>query len=187
MAHRTVSRVEAEDEFAFIDSDEELEAYLEQVAPHIGWIVVYFNSLEDHIGDFIRQLILRDPYQDERLEVFLSDMMYAAKSRALLHLYGQVIADTSVKVTLEELRELEQLLNECAIRRNEYAHADWIGVRKEGFLRVKSQSKKTGVAHRYKRVDLEQLKEDVAFIRAARHTLVDFDDVIQGQLWERDR
>lgn len=58
MSHRNLSSREAEDEFDYVGSDEELEAYLEEVAPQIGWIVIYFNSLEDHIGDFIRQLIL---------------------------------------------------------------------------------------------------------------------------------
>lgn len=182
MSHRSLSSREAEDEFEFVESDEELEAYLEEVAPQIGWIVIYFNSLEDHIGDFIRQLILRDPYQDERLEVFLTEMMYAAKARALLNLYGQILGATEKP---NELRDLGKLLTECAARRNEYAHADWIGVRKMGYVRVKSQAGRAGVIHRYKKVDLIQLKEDVAFIRAARHTLVDFDDAVQSILWRR--
>lgn len=108
--------------------------------------------------------------------------MYAAKSRALFNLYGQVLAGTE---KLNDLKELEDLLTECAIRRNEYAHGDWIGVRKMGYVRVKSQSKRTGVIHRFKRVDLVQLKDDVEFIRAARHTLVDFDDAVQSILWKR--
>ena len=183
MSHRSLSAREAEDEFEFVETDEELELYLEEMAPQIGWVVIYFNSLEDHIGDFVRRLILRDPYQDERLEVFLTEMMYAAKSRALVNLYGQVLAGTE---KLKELVEIESLLTECAVRRNEYAHADWIGVRKLGYLRVKSQSKRTGLIHRYKRVDLAQLQDDVAFIRAARHTLVSFDDAVQAIIWNRD-
>lgn len=182
MSDHTFSRRQAEDEFEYVDTDEELEDYLEEVAPLIGWVVVYFNSLEDHVGDFIRQMVLRDPYQDERLDVFLSDMMFAAKSRALLHLYGQVIVDCSVSITLAELNELEKVLTECANRRNDYAHADWIGVRKEGYVRVKSQSKKTGIFHRYKRIDVTKLQEDVAYIREARYTLNAFDDAIQDQL-----
>lgn len=103
---------------------EELEAYLEHIAPYIGWITIYFNSLEDHISDFIRMAVLRDPLQDERLDVFLSGMMFAGKAQALIDLYGQMISSGAVQKTDKELKDLQELLRECARRRNEYAHAD---------------------------------------------------------------
>lgn len=164
---------------------EELDRYLEEIVPGIGWVIVYFNSLEDHISDFIREAILRDSFQDERLDVFLSEMMFAGKCRALIHLYGQMIEGKAVKFTHADLNTLEAMLFECSTRRNEYAHADWIGVRAEGYVRVKAQSKKTGVFHRYRKFDLAQIKEDAEFISTARHKLVEFNDIINEQLWER--
>ena len=52
--HQITSR-EVEEEFESVDSDEELLAYLEELAPHIGWVVIYFNSLEDTVSQCIRE------------------------------------------------------------------------------------------------------------------------------------
>ncbi|MBL8289015.1 MAG: hypothetical protein JNL85_13615 [Rubrivivax sp.] len=181
MTDRIYLRSRAEDEFEYV-SAEELDSYLERIVPYVGWIIVHFNSLEDHISAFIRQAVLRDPIQDERLDVFLSEMMFAPKCRALLHLYGQMIEAKAVKYTHDDLNELEAMLLECAKRRNEYAHADWIGVKQESYVLVKAQSKKTGVFHRYKKFDVPRLEDDVEYLRKARFTLCDFNDAIHEQL-----
>ena len=186
MPDRTFTGCEADSELEYIEGEDELDCYLEAIVPYIGWVVVYFNSLEDHISDFIREAILRDPLQDERLDVFLSEMMFAGKCRALMHLYGQIIESGAVKYTQEDLCRLEKVLLECARRRNEYAHGDWIGVRREGYVCVKSQSKRQGVIHRYKKFEVTRLEEDVAFISNARHLLTEFNDNLQDQLWGRE-
>lgn len=131
MSERTVRHGE-DHELEFVDGPE-LDEYLDSIVSSIGWVVVYFNSLEDHISDFIREVVLRDPYQDERLEPFLCEMGFSAKSRALIQLYGQMISAQQIKCTHDDLGAVESMLNECASRRNEYAHGDWIGVRKERF------------------------------------------------------
>ena len=182
MTERSFSRREADDELESIAGDEELDTYLSKIAPHVGWIVIYFNSLEDHVADFIRMAILRDPFQDERLDVFLSGMMFAAKAQALIDLYGQLMSYQAGGKTDAELKALERLLQECAKRRNDYAHADWFGVRKGGFVRVKSKSGRTGFLHRYRRFEQSKLEEDVAFIQQARNTLSDFNDAIHDHL-----
>ncbi len=162
--------------------EEELTDYLTDLAPEIGWIIIYFNSLEDSVSHFIREAILRDALQDERMDVFLASMLYSAKARALLDLYGQMVETCALNVTHDELRTLDVLLTECATRRNEYAHADWIGVRLGGYVRVKSQSKRTGISHRYRRFDLARVQEDVDFIDRARHTLDEFNERLWDQL-----
>ncbi len=181
MTEHYFSRQEADDELEFA-SDEELDAYLSTIAPYVGWVVIYFNSLEDHIADFIRIAVLRDPFQDERLDVFLSGMMFAGKVQALVDLYGQLISYQPGGPTDTELKELEKLLKECAKRRNDYAHADWFGVRKGGFVRVKSKSGRTGVVHRYRLFEQSKLDDDVAFIQQARHILSDFNDTLHSHL-----
>ena len=116
MTERHLSKREADDELEWIASDAELDEYLEHIAPFIGWITIYFNSLEDHIADFIRMAVLRDPFQDERLDVFLSGMMFSAKAQALIDLYGQMISSGGVEKTDAELKELQQLLQQFAPR-----------------------------------------------------------------------
>ena len=81
MSEHYLSPREAEEKFEPTESDEELLSYLEELAPQIGWIIIYFNSLEDLVTQFIREAMLHDPYQDERMDVFLSEMLFATKCR----------------------------------------------------------------------------------------------------------
>lgn len=159
-----------------------LSDYLSDLAPEIGWIIIYFNSLEDEVSGFIREAILRDATQDERMDVFLAGMLFSAKARALLDLYGQMIEYGGLAVTHEDLRKVDTLLTECATRRNEYAHADWIGMKLGGYVRVKLQSKRTGISHRYKRYDLTRVQGDVDFISEARDELYEFNERLWNQL-----
>ena len=182
MNERILRRKNADEELIFLDTDEELLKYLEGIVPHIGWIIVFFNSLEDMISECIREAILRDPLQDERLDVFLAEMLFSGKCRALMQLYGQMIEDGDVKYTHDDLNELESQLIECSKRRNEYAHADWVGLKQQCYVRVKSQSKKRGVYHRYKKFEEEQMNEDVIFISNARLALEVFNQNIHDQV-----
>jgi hypothetical protein len=186
MQERSLTTREAEDAWESVDSDDELRSYLDEIAPFIGWIIIYFNSLEDMIADCLREAFLRDPIQDERLDVFLSDMLFAGKCKALMHSYGQMISSCSIKYTHDDLNELEKLLLECAKRRNEYAHADWIGMKQEAYVRVKSQSKKLGILHRYKKFEPAQMEADIQYIYAARDALEVFNERIHDQLQGRE-
>lgn len=169
------------DELEQVERDE-LTRYLVELAPEIGWIIIHFNSLEDCVSGCIREAILRDAIQDERMDVFLAGMLFSAKARALLDLYGQMIEYGGTAVTLEDLRKVDVLLTECATRRNEYAHADWVGMKLGGYVRVKSQSKRNGISHRYKRYDLARVQGDVDFISAASDILYEFNERVWDQL-----
>lgn len=179
--HRTTREAE---EFDYVE-DDELTDYLEELAPQIGWIVIFFNSLEDTVASCLRDLMLRDPFQDERLDVFLTEMLFSGKSRALIHLYGQAISDCGLKTTHQDLTAIEQLLVECAKRRNEYAHADWVGLKQGQIVKVKSRSQKQGIVHRYKRFSAADVAEDVDFIDSARDTLYEFHERFSDQLHGR--
>ena len=187
MQERSLTTREAEDTLETVDSEDDLRAYLEEIAPFIGWIIIYFNSLEDTIAACLREALLRDPIQDERLDVFLSDMLFAGKCKALMHSYGQMISSCDIKYTHDDLNELEKLLLECAKRRNEYAHADWIGMKQDVYVRVKSQSKKLGILHRYKKFEPAQMEADIQYIHAARDELEIFNGRIHDQLWGREK
>jgi hypothetical protein len=186
MSEHVLRSQEADELFEDIDTEEELSEYLDGIAPYIGWIIIYFNSLEDGVSGYIREAILRDPIQDERLDVFLAEMLFSGKCRSLMHLYGQMIGDADVKYTHDDLNELEKLLLECARRRNDYAHADWISLKQQSYVRVKSQSKKLGLFHRYKKFEIMQMEADVAFIANARHVLDEFNENINDQLFGRE-
>lgn len=183
---RLLTKRELDDAGDWVD-DPELSAQLETIAPYIGYITIFFNSLEDLIGDFIRECILRDPSQDERLDVFLSDMQFAGKCTALMHLYGQVIEMSPPgKVSQTDLNALEKTLLDCAKRRNEYAHAHWIDLRNEAYVRVKATSKKRGVFYKLKKFDIAQMDDDVAFMRAAVNRLEEFHERVMNIAYGRE-
>lgn len=49
--HLTLRQADALDEV----DESELAAYLSDLAPAIGWVIMYFNSLEDDVSGFIRE------------------------------------------------------------------------------------------------------------------------------------
>lgn len=73
-------------------------------------------------------------------------------------------------------KTLDVLLTECATRRNEYAHADWIGMKLDWYVRVKQKTIRTVISYRYKRYDLARVQGDVEFIRDARDELYEFNE-----------
>jgi hypothetical protein len=186
MSDRILTSHQVNYELEYIENEDALTKYLKEIVPYIGWIIVYFNSLEEHISDFIREAILRDPFHDTRLDVLLSEMSFLGKCKGLIHLYGQLIEDSSIEYKQKDLNELEKMLNECMMRRNEYAHANWLGVTKENYVRVKSKSKKQGVFHLFKNLDIVKAKEDIEFINNSRFILNEFNDQIMEQFYTRN-
>lgn len=168
-----------------VESDDELNAYLSRIAEEIGWIIIYFNSLEDLIAHFLREMMLRDPSQDERLDVFITEMGYQSKARALIHLYGQTAACGISSLPENELVTLEKALTLAATIRNGYAHADWMGLRTKEYVRVKSRSSRSGIFHRYKRIDVSTAKLDAGFILSLRDRLSAVHDLIQDHMYQR--
>jgi|SRR5450830_49105 len=168
-----------------VNSEKELDDFLSGIAEEIGWIVICFNSLEDSIGSFLREMMLRDPYQDERLDVFLAEMGYIAKARALMHLYGHAIAQGSARLPDGEIVELEKDLTLAATIRNGYAHADWFGLRADAYIKVKTRSSRNGIIHRYKRIDLEIARADVRYIASVRNRLDAVHELVLDKIYRR--
>lgn len=168
-----------------VENDKELSNYLSKIAEDIGWIVIYFNSLEDVIAQSLREMMLRDPYQDERLDVFLAEMGYQAKARALIHLYGQAVTYGASRLPAGELIALEKALTQAAAIRNGYAHADWIGLRTDAYIKVKTRSSRNGVIHRYKRIDKKTARLDIEFIISLRDRLEAVHELVEDQIYNR--
>lgn len=168
-----------------VNSEKELDDYLSKIAEHIGWIVICFNSLEDSVGRLLREMMLRDPSQDERLDVFLAEMGYIAKARALMHLYGQSEAYGVARLPEGELVELEKDLNLAATIRNGYAHADWFGLRTDAYIKVKTRSSRSGIIHRYKRIDIATARADVSYIVSLRNRLDEVHELILDTIYDR--
>ena len=162
-----------------VETDEELSEYLGDMATQIGWVIIYFNSLESQIAQHLRELMLRDAYQDQRLDVFLAEMGFQAKVKALIHLYGHATAAGQSSIPTGELVELEKALFEAATIRNGYAHADWIGLRANQHVRVKARSSRNGVLHRYKMIDQKVAQSDMDFIDTLRDRVEAVHEIVE--------
>jgi hypothetical protein len=182
---KNVMQSDYEGQPEFVESDKELADYLSEIAEEIGWIVIYFNSLEDTVAQCLREMMLRDPYQDERLDVFLAEMGYQAKVRALIHLYGQTSAHRIVHLPDGELTSIEKALSLGATIRNGYAHADWIGLRTDAYIKVKTRSSRNGVIHRYKRFNTKTTRFDIRFIKSLRDRLDAVHELVLDQIHSR--
>ena len=169
-----------------LENEDELERILEEMSSYIGWIVIHFNSLENSIAFCVTEMITHDAYQDERVDVFLSEMQYSGKTRALVNLYGQVITTLGLTISKKNLIELEKTFIECGKRRNEYAHADWVGMKKENYVCVKTNAKKNGIVRRYRKYNIDKIKEDIEYICKAEEILElyheELNDEIHGRI-----
>ena len=177
MDERLIKKHHEFDSFEHFESEEEWDDYLELIAPHIGMIIIDFNQLEEMVVQCIRDLVLRDPDEDYRLDAFFAEMQFSAIRRVLIGLYGQAIDGGNLRlVSVDEIKILDETLIECAKRRNEYAHANWVGIKKEGFVRVKVRSDRNGLYHRYKKFDIGSMIEDRFFIQEAFQKIDDIHD-----------
>ena len=177
---------EADEHLEYLE-EEELSVLLEEFAPRIGWIIIKFNSLERVVAWCIGELVSRDPFQDERISVFLSEMQYSGICRALINLYGQAISFGALKIAQEELVSLENTLVEAGKRRNEYAHGDWVGAKSHSYVCVKTQAKKIGIMERYRRFDVDVMEADEAFIHEAIGILEEFHEKVNEELYRSSR
>jgi len=165
-----------------LEDENDLEDILNEMSSYIGWIIIHFNSLENSIAYCVADMITHDPYQDERVDVFLSEMQYSGKSRALINLYGQVIESLALTTSKANLTELEKTFVECGKRRNEYAHADWVGMKKENYVCVKTNAKKNGIIRRYRKYNIDKIKEDIEYICDAEESLELFHETLNDEI-----
>jgi hypothetical protein len=108
----------------YLDDEEELYRVLEAAAPHIGRIIIEFNSLEDSVSFCIKELVSHSEGGDEQVYVFLAEMGYSSKVTALVNLYGQLVNSCHLGLS-DSLVSLESQLRKAAKHRNQYAHANW--------------------------------------------------------------
>ncbi len=155
-------------------SEEKKLDVLEEMASGIGKIIIEFNSLEETIHELILHLSCSPEDYDDRINVFLAEMMYGAKVTALTKLYGQVIEENGLTLQ-KELARLENRLRECSKVRNQYAHANWGEISKFNYVKVKLSSQKQGIEKKYRRFTLDVMQEDLNAITEVHAEIIHFD------------
>ena len=156
---------------------EEMDARYESVAKSIGYVVVHFNALDDLVSMVVSDLTFpRLGTQDERSAVFLTEMTFSQRVATLMKLYGLRAKFEEVENYSDRLKSIGQRLRESAKRRNQYAHADWLGSESMTFvmIRTKVSRQKDRVYHQYRSFSADEMKDDLAYIRQTVAELDDF-------------
>jgi len=150
----------------WLEGDEKDE-FLNQVAFHIGWIIIEFNSLEDSINWYIKEILSNNETQDGTVFLFLSNMTIGQKVDLLICLYGQwILRDYELVDLRDKLKSLESRLKDAIQKRNKYAHGNWSDVYKDNYIKVKTEAKKDGVYHTFMKFEEEHMKEDLELIES---------------------
>lgn len=168
------------DDIEYMEDDDEIAEFLEIAASFIGRIVIELNSLEDNVSFQIKEMMSSNEYQDDMIFVFLADMPYSKKVSVLVKLLGQEV-DASCPELRPGLKSLEQELLKAGRRRNQYAHANWEDVGKNGLIMTRVKAKRSGVYHTYRKFDEETMREDLEHISATQDNL----DFFVGELEEK--
>lgn len=167
-------RREPHPDIEYLDEPDDLHSLLEHTAPHIGRIIIEFNSLEDSIAFCIKELVSESESRDDQVFVFLAEMKYSAKVTALVNLYGQYNEQLSLNLS-SLLADIEQRLRDAANIRNQYAHASWSDFSKSKFVRTRAKATKSGVFYTYRQFNDSQMESDLMKIRNA-HAALEFID-----------
>ena len=69
--------------------------------------------------------------------------------------------------------------------RNGYAHADWSSLRADAYIKVKTRSSRSGILHRYKRIDKETADSDITYIVSVGNRLVSVHELVQDSIYGR--
>lgn len=155
-------------------SEEKKFNVLEEMASGIGKIIIEFNSLEETLHELILHLSCSPDGDDDRINVFLAEMMYGAKVTALTKLYGQVIEENELTFQ-KELSRLENRLRECSKIRNQYAHANWCEISKFNYVKVKLSSQRQGIEKKYRRFTSDVMQQDLNAITEVHAEIIHFD------------
>ena len=171
------------DIFTEFENDDDLEDRLDEISYFIGRIIIEFNSLESTVEYLIAEQLTHAGSQDDRAFVFLAEMMFQGKARALINLYGQIIEYASISVSKKDLTDMQARFEEATRIRNEYAHAHWQEVNTKGYVKVKTTASKSGIFQKYRLFDIEQMKKDLYYIMETPSILGNFDENIMEELY----
>lgn len=164
-------------------NDPNYEKKLDEIASHIGWIVINLNSLEDTLSFCIKELTGDCGLDDELNFIFQSELNYAGKYKTLVKIYGwhitQMLEGEKRMNMLDKLEILNKHLKKAGELRNQYAHADWSDISEKRFVKIKTKTKKYGIYHIYRQFEIPDMEKDIEFINNTHQKLDDFDEELK--------
>jgi hypothetical protein len=142
-------------QYAFLNKylEGDNEAFFEIISPHIGFVVINFNLLEERLTSFLCQII--SERSDAQGLIITHGMSYNAKVDLFDRYAGYMnnIRDKS----LEFHRKLIDDLKESGRLRNLVVHAEWDTIDKEGYVFVKLRSQRNDIVQEFAQLGLDSL------------------------------
>ena len=167
-------------------NDPNFDQKLDEIASHIGWIIINLNSLEDTISFCINEYMGDSEPSDELNSIFQSELSYAAKYKTLIKIYGwhisQLCEDQIKNGMLKKLEKLNKSLKKAGELRNQYAHANWNDMSQTRFVKIKTKAKIDGVYHIYRQFEIADMEKDIEFIDNTQQELDDFNEELHDKI-----
>lgn len=161
------------------DFEKDTEKFLDDTAPLIGYIVHFFNSLEQTLDHAICERI--HDRTDRSGAVIIHKLSYSAK----VDLFYRMIR--SMELTFEKdlpsLNTLIQDLRQCGTLRNAVVHADWNHVNEDGFTYVKLDfNNNDGLKQHYWQFTADSLMDIIKLISETNLAFDKYDEEKQDLL-----
>lgn len=155
-----------------IEDEEKAYAILEKTVPIVGWIVMFFNTLEKSVDRQICEVI--SDRSDSLGLIVINGMHYNAKVEMLKrmcdefhHAFGEV--PPAYKDLIDNLRNAGRI-------RNSIVHADWMNTDEEGYTFMKMNISINGMKQEYIQFTEESLNRFMRELTIYNHQLSDYND-----------
>ncbi len=154
------------------------EKFLDETAPLIGYIVHFFNALEQTLDHAIFENI--NDRTDEQGAVIIHKLSYSAKVDLFYRLIRSM--ELSFGKNLPSFNLLFQNLKKCGTLRNAVVHADWNNVNEDGYTYVKLDFNKDGLKQHYWQFTTESLMDIIKLISETNQAFDKYEDEKQAFL-----
>jgi len=160
------------------DLEKDSEEFLDETAPLIGYIVHFFNSLEQTLAHAICERV--NDRADEPGAVIIHKLSYSAK----VDLFYRMIRSMELAFgkDLPSFNILIKDLKECGALRNAVVHADWNQLNEDGFTYVKLDFNKDGLKQHYWQFTAESLMDIIKLISETNIAFDKYEDEKQDML-----
>jgi len=136
------------------------EAFLEETAPLIGYIVHGFNTLEELLNSAICELIYNGSDRIGLLVIYR--MSYVVK----VDLFKRLVLEEQhcLQKIMPSFEKLIRNLTEAGLLRNTVVHADWESAFDDGYTMCKLKLNSKGLQHEYVQFTPQSLQDILQLI-----------------------
>lgn len=134
--------------------EDDIEVFLDAIAPEIGYLIFDFNSLEESLTSTLCMII--NSRTDSTGLIVTHGMNYSAKVD-LLKRYAEHAQSITEKEIIGHTQTMAEL-RECGTLRNMIVHAEWETADIDGYTLIKVKVKKGKLIQEYVQFDLESIK-----------------------------